>query len=765
MALKSDDQGFLLAEPMDARELARGIDGVRSDTSAILQLLKGGMRARVARDSRARASDDAAPAARAPRQRSSSPGSSASGGTPAAARARDAQGRFASSRSAAPELARAVNSMTRQQAQERAMERREARSAKNVGEDAGDGPRDARGRFTGKGGTGGGSGGDGGERDKAEGFMGRMFDKVKGMFSGLGSGNADMDKIDPAVEAAHELKNLTSGPLKVVGKAAGSIIGRVKSSFGGDDQPSLLKRIIAQLRGLRKDESDFSRAELRALDQHGGGDSGGGGGLLGMIGGGLMAALGALLSPIGIALAAAGTLAWGLFTDSGKQFFSWLGDKLSAAWDGLIGYIQPLWDGLVSGVQKTWDGMVSYLQSGWDTLTKKLGDIGKSITDTFDSVIAGIKGFLKDKLGVDVDAVTAKVKEVAAPVVDKAKEVGGAVVDGAKAVGGAAWDKAKELGGGAWDKTKELGGAAWDKTKEVGSAAWDKTKQAGGAAKDWILGKTSQMFESGKGGAGTVSSGKGDAGGASYGTYQLASKTGTLDQFLKSSGYGEQFAGLKPGTPEFDAKWKQVAASDPSFGTAQHDFIKQTHFDPQMEKLQKSGIDLSGHGAAVQDAVWSTSVQFGGKTGLIQSALKGKDTSKMSDADIVSAIQDYKLQNNDSLFKSSSDKVRAGTAARAQKEKDALLGLAGSGTDTALASAGGAIAPAAAAPAAAPLASLNIAAPRVPSAPAPAPTPSADIPVQMNSDGPTKVVVANQKQVGQDLGQRRLAQIATGGLA
>jgi len=203
------------------------------------------------------------------------------------------------------------------------------------------------------------------------------------------------------------------------------------------------------------------------------------------------------------------------------------------------------------------------------------------------------------------------------------------------------------------------------------------------AAGNWALGQTSKMFESGKGGAGTVSTGKGDFGGASYGTYQLSSKQGTLQQFLKSGQYGDQFAGLQPGTPEFNAKWKDVAKSDPAFGDAQHDFIKQTHYDPALAGLKKGGIDLSGRGAAVQDALWSSSVQFGagndkkGAVSIFQKALDGKDVAKMSDQDLVAAVQDYKLANNDKLFASSSDAVRAGTAKRATTEKERLLALAG----------------------------------------------------------------------------------------
>jgi hypothetical protein len=95
-----------------------------------------------------------------------------------------------------------------------------------------------------------------------------------------------------------------------------------------------------------------------------------------------------------------------------------------------------------------------------------------------------------------------------------------------------------------------------------------------------------------------------------------------------------------------------------------------------MRKLQKAGVDLSGKGRAVQESIWSTSVQFGGGTSLIQKALAGKDAQTMSDAEIVSAVQDYKLEHNEQLFKSSSANQRAGTLKRAAQEKADLLQVA-----------------------------------------------------------------------------------------
>lgn len=300
-----------------------------------------------------------------------------------------------------------------------------------------------------------------------------------------------------------------------------------------------------------------------------------------------------------------------------------------------------------------------------------------------------------------------------------------------------------------------------------------------------MLGQTSRLFESGRGGAGTVSTGRGDFGGVSYGAYQLSSSAGTLQRFLKTSRYGEQFEGLRPGTPEFNARWRELAKNDPSFGEAQHAFIRASHFDPAMSGLKNAGIDLTQHGPAVQEAMWSTAVQFGagsarrgtGAIGMFQKSLAGQDVASMSDRDIVTALQNYKLANNDRLFRSSSEQVRAGTARRAMDEKRSLWALADRYPAPV-----GATAPAAPVVARAPalaVAPVGIAAPaapvvasvRVPNAPSASAAPSfAEAPavaVPM-SGGTTRspvTVVSAPTEVGQDVRERGIAHIATGGLS
>src|SRR6516165_2314194 len=87
------------------------------------------------------------------------------------------------------------------------------------------------------------------------------------------------------------------------------------------------------------------------------------------------------------------------------------------------------------------------------------------------------------------------------------------------------------------------------------------------------LGKLSEKYESGGRGPATVSTGVGDPGGVSYGTYQLASKIGRADEFVRQY-YPEEFKGLKGGSPEFTKKWKELADKDPTgLRKNEHEFI------------------------------------------------------------------------------------------------------------------------------------------------------------------------------------------------
>jgi len=121
-------------------------------------------------------------------------------------------------------------------------------------------------------------------------------------------------------------------------------------------------------------------------------------------------------------------------------------------------------------------------------------------------------------------------------------------------------------------------------------------------------GAVSAKFESGKGGYATVSGGENDPGGISYGKYQMSSKKGVVHDFLKSSGFGKNFSGLKVGSPEYKKQWETMA-KDPAFQKAQEDYILEKNVKPVMAMAEMMGFNLQGK--AMQNALFSQGVQTG----------------------------------------------------------------------------------------------------------------------------------------------------------
>ena len=197
------------------------------------------------------------------------------------------------------------------------------------------------------------------------------------------------------------------------------------------------------------------------------------------------------------------------------------------------------------------------------------------------------------------------------------------------------------------------------------------------------LGTLSEKYESGGRGPATVSTGEGDPGGVSYGTYQLASKIGRADQFVTKH-YPDEFKGLKGGTDEFTKKWKELAKADPDgLRKNEHQFIMDTHYDPQVAKLAKDlKLDVTRRSAAFRDVVWSTAVHHGPNTDVIVVAAKGlltegKKLEDVTDEALIKAVyaergrktEDGKLAR----FKGVSEKwIPALTKRFESEQKDAL---------------------------------------------------------------------------------------------
>jgi murein DD-endopeptidase MepM/ murein hydrolase activator NlpD len=202
------------------------------------------------------------------------------------------------------------------------------------------------------------------------------------------------------------------------------------------------------------------------------------------------------------------------------------------------------------------------------------------------------------------------------------------------------------------------------------------------------LGELSAKYETGGRGPGTVSTGSGDPGGVSYGSYQMATKMGTVARFVAQVAFqwAQDFQGLSPGTAPFTACWKRIAAAETAaFQSAQHAFIKKSHYDLLAAKiLNDDGLDVNTRSRAVQDVVWSTAVQHGGGTPIIHRAI-ANCTAKPSDANfdeqLIRAVYAErgrkKLDGNLAYFSKSSPSVQSGVAKRFKnEEQDALAMLA-----------------------------------------------------------------------------------------
>lgn len=192
----------------------------------------------------------------------------------------------------------------------------------------------------------------------------------------------------------------------------------------------------------------------------------------------------------------------------------------------------------------------------------------------------------------------------------------------------------------------------------------------------WI----SELGETGKIGGGstsTISTGRGDYGGASYGKHQFASTNGVVQDFIKQSGFANEFAGLKPGTTEFNNKWKQLA-NNKDFQAAEEAYYQKSYVQPIVNKLQKQGIDISNDPVMKELAI-SSSVQFGagGASNIFAEAFRDKDYNSLSTEDKIKILSAYKKSDDfvARKFRSSSANVRAGVQKRFGREEQLALNM------------------------------------------------------------------------------------------
>lgn len=97
-----------------------------------------------------------------------------------------------------------------------------------------------------------------------------------------------------------------------------------------------------------------------------------------------------------------------------------------------------------------------------------------------------------------------------------------------------------------------------------------------------------------------------------YGKYQFNAKAGGLEAFFQANPeYRKKFAGLQPNTPEFNARWAELARNDPNFEDAQDKAGKQMFYDPTAAKAQAMGFNVKDRG--IQEALFSQGINHSGR--------------------------------------------------------------------------------------------------------------------------------------------------------
>ena len=125
-----------------------------------------------------------------------------------------------------------------------------------------------------------------------------------------------------------------------------------------------------------------------------------------------------------------------------------------------------------------------------------------------------------------------------------------------------------------------------------------------------------------------------------------------------------------PGGGRFGQEWKKLAAEG-KLQQSEHEFIKKTHYDVGMKQVKNEELqNMIGESKALQEVMWSTSVQHGG--GGASSIFNKVYKPGMSQEELIKAV----YAERGTKFGSSTEDVRASVLNRFQKEQEQALALA-----------------------------------------------------------------------------------------
>ena len=201
------------------------------------------------------------------------------------------------------------------------------------------------------------------------------------------------------------------------------------------------------------------------------------------------------------------------------------------------------------------------------------------------------------------------------------------------------------------------------------------------------IGSLSAQFESGKDGIAAI--GYDGTGGTSYGRFQIASKVGTMTDFLKFldknapdlatrlRNSGPANTGSRHGA--MPDTWRAIASEDPErFGQLQETFAAESHYRPALNSIVKNtGLEENTLSNAMREVIWSTAIQHG-PAGASRIFARADGMSGSSD----DPGYERKMINNvyqirATQFGSSTEAVRAAVQNRFKKEKLMALDMLG----------------------------------------------------------------------------------------
>lgn len=209
------------------------------------------------------------------------------------------------------------------------------------------------------------------------------------------------------------------------------------------------------------------------------------------------------------------------------------------------------------------------------------------------------------------------------------------------------------------------------------------------------VGRLSARYESGREGIAAI--GYDRTGGTSYGKYQIASRVGSMKQFLdfldrEAPELAERLRKAGPANTgsrrgAMPNEWRAIAKEIPErFEALQESFIHESHYRPAVEAIvQRTGLEAATLSPAMREVIWSTAVQHGpaGAARLFDRAddISGKPTDASYERKLITNV--YKLRAGQ--FGSSTAQVRAAVQNRFREERLLALNMLDAGATSALA--------------------------------------------------------------------------------